>query len=111
MIFRAPPGTARRPQGPRRGDREAGAVGETADVSPSTASSYRVPRFVTSIFATGTPVTRIEVTKRGTRYELAVNGETVGGFTDGTGLAVTHLGVFVDDAQSVVFRKIIVTAP
>ncbi|OHD75069.1 MAG: hypothetical protein A2177_09995 [Spirochaetes bacterium RBG_13_68_11] len=60
---------------------------------------------------TGTPVTRIEVAKRGTRYELAVNGEAVGDFTDGTGLAVTHLGAFVDDAQSVVFRKIIVTAP
>jgi hypothetical protein len=60
---------------------------------------------------TGTPVTRIEVAKRGSRYEITINGEAVGGFTDGTGLAVTHLGVFVDDAQSVVFRKIIVTAP
>jgi hypothetical protein len=59
---------------------------------------------------TGTPVTRIEVAKRGSRYEVTVNGEPVGAFDDGTGLAVTHLGVFVDDAQSVVFRKIVVTA-
>jgi len=60
---------------------------------------------------TGTPVARIEVSKRGARYELAVNGEAVGGFTDGTGSAVSRLGVFVDGAQSVVFRKIIVAAP
>jgi hypothetical protein len=60
---------------------------------------------------TGTPVSRIQVTKRGARYELAVNGEAVGGFTDATGPAISRLGVFVDGAQSVVFRKIIVTAP
>jgi hypothetical protein len=60
---------------------------------------------------TGTPVTRIEVAKRGSRYEIAVNGEAVGGFNDGTGLEVTHLGVFADGAQSVVFRKIVVSAP
>jgi hypothetical protein len=60
---------------------------------------------------TGTPVTRIEVAKRGSRYEVTVNGEPVGAFDDGTGLAVTHLGVFADGEQSVVFRKIVVTAP
>jgi hypothetical protein len=60
---------------------------------------------------TGTPVARITVSKRGARYELSVNGEAVGGFTDGTGLAVDRVGVLVDGAQSVVFRKIIVTAP
>jgi hypothetical protein len=60
---------------------------------------------------TGTTVTRIEVSKRGARYEVTVNGEAVGGFTDDTGLEVDRVGVFVDGAQSVVFRKIIVTAP
>jgi len=60
---------------------------------------------------TGTTVTRIEVRKRGARYGLVVNGEDVGGFVDGTGLEVTRVGVFVDDLQSVVFRKIVVTPP
>ena len=60
---------------------------------------------------TGTPVSKIEVSKRGARYELIVNGEAAGSFTDGTGLAVDRIGVFVDGAQSVVFRKIVVTAP
>lgn len=67
--------------------------------------------YIAAAAITGTPVTRIEVTKRGTRFQLAVNGEAVGGFTDGTGLTVDKVGVFVDDAQSVVFRKIIVTEP
>ncbi|MCX7028534.1 MAG: HEAT repeat domain-containing protein [Spirochaetes bacterium] len=60
---------------------------------------------------TGTTVTRFEVLKRGARYEVVVNGEEVGGFTDEIRLAVTHVGVFVDDLQSVVFRKIVVTVP
>ncbi len=60
---------------------------------------------------TGTPVTRIEVTKRGARYQVAVNGEAVGGFTDSTGLEIARLGVLVDGEQSVVFRKIVVTSP
>jgi len=68
-------------------------------------------RYAAAPAITGTPVTRIEVTRRGARYELAVNGAAVGGFTDDTGLAVDRLGVFVDGEQSVVFRKIIVTAP
>jgi hypothetical protein len=57
------------------------------------------------------PLTRIVVSKRGDRYEMSVNGTPVGGFTDETSLAVTHLGVFVDDVQSVVFRKIVALAP
>jgi len=60
---------------------------------------------------TGTPVTRIEVSKRGSWYRLTLNGEAAGSFTDTTGLPVSRLGVFVDGDQSVVFRKIIVTAP
>lgn len=60
---------------------------------------------------TGTPVCRIEVGKRGTRYTVTVNGEPVGSFVDGSGLAVDRVGVFVDGAQSVVFRKIVVAVP
>lgn len=60
---------------------------------------------------TGTPVTRIEVAKRGSRYRFTVNGEAAGSFTDAASFPVSHLGVFVDGDQSVVFRKIIVTAP
>jgi hypothetical protein len=60
---------------------------------------------------TGTTVTRIEVVKRGARFAVTVNGEDIGGFTDGTGLEVTHVGVFADGEQAVVFRKIVVTAP
>ncbi len=60
---------------------------------------------------TGTTVARIEVAKRGTRYAVTVNGEAVGGFVDGSRLAVDRLGVLVDGAQSVVFRKIVVAAP
>jgi hypothetical protein len=68
-------------------------------------------RYAAAPAITGTPVTRIEVTKRGIRYDLAVNGEPVGGFVDDTGLVVDRVGVFVDGAQSIVFRKIVVTAP
>jgi hypothetical protein len=68
-------------------------------------------QFSAAAAITGTPVSRIEVSKRGTRYEVVVNGEAAGSFTDGTGLAVDRIGVFVDGAQSVVFRKIVVTAP
>jgi hypothetical protein len=57
------------------------------------------------------PFTRIVVSKRGDRYEMSVNGTPVGGFTDETSLAVTRFGVFVDDVQSVVFRKIVALAP
>jgi hypothetical protein len=59
----------------------------------------------------GIPVTRIEVSKRGARYKVTVNGEVVGGFTDDTGLEVDRVGVLVDGAQSVVFRRIVVAAP
>jgi hypothetical protein len=68
-------------------------------------------QFSAAAAITGTPVSRIEVSKRGARYEVVVNGEAAGSFTDGTGLAVDRIGVFVDGAQSVVFRKIVVTAP
>ena len=60
---------------------------------------------------TGTTISRIDVEKRGTRYTVTVNGEPVGSFVDGSDLAVDRLGVFVDGAQSVVFRKIIAAAP
>lgn len=60
---------------------------------------------------TGTPVTRIGISKRGARYAIAVNGDDAGGFVDETGLAVDRIGVFVDGAQSVVFRKIVLSAP
>jgi hypothetical protein len=59
----------------------------------------------------GIPVTRIEVSKRGASYEIVVNGEAVGGFTDGARLEIDRVGVFVDGKQSVLFRKIVVTAP
>ena len=60
---------------------------------------------------TGTPVTRIGISKRGARYEVTVNGEVAGGFVDETGLVVDRVGVFVDGAQSVVFRKIVLFSP
>jgi hypothetical protein len=68
-------------------------------------------QFSAAAAITGTPVSRIEVSKRGARYALVVNGEAAGSFTDGTGLAVDRIGVFADSAQSVVFRKIVVTTP
>jgi hypothetical protein len=60
---------------------------------------------------TGTTVTRIEVVKRGARFEVTANGEDAGGFSDTNSLGITHLGVFADGEQAVVFRKIVVTAP
>jgi hypothetical protein len=60
---------------------------------------------------TGTTIARIGVEKRGARYAVTVNGEPAGGFVDGSGLEVDRVGVFVDGAQSVVFRKIVVAAP
>lgn len=68
-------------------------------------------RFGAAAAITGTPVARIGVAKRGVRYELTVNGEAIGGFRDDDGMAVERVGVFVDGAQSVVFRKIVVAAP
>jgi hypothetical protein len=115
------------------GGDETGAYGLTLGSSPGTFNAFCISRsgsatalrftdgrnlsaplpwvYGAAAAITGTPVARIAVSKRGTRYELAVNGEAVGGFTDGSGLTVSHLGVFVDGAQSVVFRKIVVTAP
>jgi hypothetical protein len=60
---------------------------------------------------TGTTISRIGVGKRGARYAVTVNGEPVGSFVDGSGLELDRVGVFVDGAQSVVFRKIVVAAP
>jgi hypothetical protein len=59
----------------------------------------------------GTTIARIGVEKRGVRYAVTINGEPVGGFVDSSSLAVDRVGVFVDGAQSVVFRKIVVAAP
>jgi hypothetical protein len=60
---------------------------------------------------TGTTIARIGVQKRGARYAVTVNGEPVGSLVDGSGLTVDRVGVFVDGAQSVVFRKIVVAVP
>lgn len=57
------------------------------------------------------PVTRIEVRKRGADYSLSVNGIPAGGFSDESRLAIGRIGVYLSGAQSVVFHKIVVTAP
>jgi hypothetical protein len=64
-----------------------------------------------SIAIAASPITRLEVSKRGAEYGFRVNGVLVGSFTDTRGLAVSNIGIFTSGVQSVLFHKIIVTAP